>query len=140
MPHRNILLMALLTAGSVGAATLLLPLSPPTPRPSQVVWWLFLVILPLALASLIVIGATWAAMLCVVYGTVGLALDLATVISILGANGGSDVTLAVSLVSGSANSVLIVFGGRAFWAGFEERRPPGSRPPSPPFPSSSSRV
>jgi hypothetical protein len=140
MPHRTILLITLLTVGSVGAATILLPSSPPPPGPSQVIWWLFLVILPLALASLIVISATWAAMLCVVYGTVGLALDLATVISILGANVGLDFTLALSLISGSANFALIVFGGRAFWAGFEERRPPGSRPPSPPFPSSSSRA
>ena len=140
MPHRNSVLITLLTLGTVGAATLLLPLSPRTPGPSQVVWWLFLVILPLALASLIVMGVTWAAMVSVVYGTVGLALDLATVISILGGKGGSDFALALSIVSGSANSALIVFGGRAFWAGLEKRRPPGSRPPSPPYPSSSSRA
>jgi hypothetical protein len=130
--------MALLTLGSIGAATLLLPLSP-TPGRSQVLWWLFLVILPLALATMIVIGIAWAAMVCVIYGTIGLALDLATVISILSGRGGSELTLALSIVSGSANFALIVFGGRAFWAGLEQR-PPRSRPPSPPFPSSSSRA
>lgn len=140
MPHRNILLLTLLTLGSIGTATLLPGLSPPTPGRSQALWWLFLVILPLALAAMIVIGTTWAAMVCVIYGTAGLALDLATVISILGGRGGSEFTLALSIVSGSANFALIVFGGRAFWARLGERQPPGSRPPSPPFPSSSSRA
>ena len=103
-------------------------------------WWLFLVVLPVALATAIVVGWTWSAMVCVVYGTIGLALDVATVVSVLGGREGSDLTLFVSIVSGSANFVLIIFGGRAFWTLLEERRPPGSRPPSPPFPSSSSPV
>jgi hypothetical protein len=140
MPHRAILLITLLTLITVGATTLWLVLAPAASEAPQVMWWLFLVVLPVALATAILIGWTWAAMLCVVYGTIGLALDLATVVSVLGGREGSDLTLCLSIVSGSANGVLIIFGGRAFSSLLEERRPPGSRPPSPPFPSSSSPV
>jgi len=137
MPHRRVLLLALLTLATVGVATLLLVLSPAAPRAPHVLWWLFLVLLPLGLATVIFMRRGWAAMVCVAYGTIGLALDLATVVSILGGRDGSDLALALSLVSGSANFVMIVFGGRAFWADLERRGPQGSRPPNPPSPSSS---
>ena len=140
MPHRHILLLALLALGTVGATTVLLVLSSPGAEAPHVVWWLFLVIFPLVLMTIILMGRPWAAMVCVAYGTIGLALDLATVISVLGGREDSILTLALSSVSGSANFVLIVFGGRAFWAALEGQRPPESRPPSPPSPSSSSRV
>ena len=135
MPHRQILLVTLLTLATIGMATLLLVLSPAMPGAPHVMWWLFLVILPIALAMAILKEWAWATMACVVYGTIGLALDLATVVSILGGREGSDLTLALSVISGSANFVLIVFGGRAFWALLQDRRPQGSRPPSPPSPS-----
>src|SRR5262245_16179968 len=137
MPHRRVLLLTLLTLGTVGAATLLVVLSPASAGAPHVLWWLFLVLLPLGLATVIFTGRGWAAMLCVAYGTIGLALDLATVVSILGGHEGSDPALARSLVSGSANFVLIVFGGRAFWADLERRGLQGSRTPNPPSPSSS---
>jgi hypothetical protein len=138
MPDRRILLFTLLTLATVGVATLLLVLSPAIPGAPHFLWWLFLVILPLALAMAILMGWIWAPMGCVTYGTIGLALDLATVVSILGGHQGSDFTLALSVVSGSANFVLIVFGGRSFWTVLQERRPRGSRPPNPPSPSPSS--
>lgn len=132
--------MTLLTLTTVGGATLLLVLAPAASEAPHVMWWLFLAMVPVMLATAIVVGWTWSAMACVVYGTIGLALDVATVVSVLGGRGGSDLTLFLSIVSGSANFVLIIFGGRAFWTLLEERRPPGSRPPNPPFPSSSSPV
>jgi hypothetical protein len=138
MPHRQILLVTLLTIATVGVATLLLVLSPAAPGAPHFLWWLFLVLLPFALATAIVMGWAWTAMACVAYGTIGLALDLATVVSILGGHEGSDVSLALSVVSGSANFALILFGGRAFWSVLQELRPPGSRPPNPPSPSPSS--
>jgi hypothetical protein len=95
-------------------------------------------ILPLALGSAVWMGWTWAAMACVVYGTIGLALDLATVISILGGKGETVTMLALSGISGTLNLLLVVFGGRAFWNALQGLRPPGSRPPNPPSPSSSS--
>lgn len=137
MPHQRILIVTLLTTATVGVATVLLVLSPATPGAPHILWWLFLVMLPLALATAILMGQTWAAMACVAYGTIGLALDLATVVSILGGHEGTDVTLSLSVVSGSANFGLILFGGRAFWSALQELRPRGSRPPNPP-PSPSS--
>src|SRR5215831_18996486 len=138
MPHRPILLVTLLTITVVGIATLLLVFSPAIPRAPHVWWWLFLVLLPLGLASAIMLSWGWAAMACVVYGTIGLAVDLATVMSILGGREGSDLTLALCVVSGSANFALIVFGGRSFWMILQGPGPPGSRPPNPPSPLTSS--
>ena len=137
MPHQQILLVTLLTLAAVGLATLLL-VSPAMPGSPYVLWWLFLVLLPLGLAAAILLRWGWAAMASVAYGTIGLAVDLATVVSILGGREGSDLTLALSVVSGSANFALIVFGGRAFWTVLQGLRPPGSRPPNPPSPSPSS--
>jgi hypothetical protein len=83
-------------------------------------------------------GWAWAAMACVVYGTIGLALDLATVTSILSERGGTGTLLALSGLSGLFNLLLIVFGGRAFVRALQGPTPPGSRPPNPPSPFSSS--
>jgi len=132
--------MTLLTLTIVGGATLWLVLAPAASRAPHLLWWLFLVMFPMALATAIMIGWTWSAVVCVVYGTIGLALDLATVVSVLGGRSESDLTLGLSIVSGSANGALVIFGGRACSTLLEQRRPPGSRPPSPPFPSSSSPV
>lgn len=132
MPYRRILLVTLLTVAIIGVATLLLVFTPATPGAPRILWWLFLVILPLTLATGILMAGAWAAMACVVYGTIGLALDLATVVSILGGREGPDVTLALSVISGSANFALIVFGGRALWSVLQGPRPRGSRPPNPP--------
>ena len=134
MPHRNVLVVMLLTLASVGAATLLLVMQPAAPATPHAVWWLFLVLLPVVLIVMVLTGRAWAAMVCVAYGTIGLALDLATEVSIVGGQEGSDLTLALSIVSGSANFLLIVFAGRAFWAVLDGRQPPGFRPPSPPSP------
>ena len=90
MPHRQILLVTLLTLAAVGVATLLLVLSTAMPGSPHVLWWLFLVLLPLGLAAAILLGWGWATMAAVVYGTIGLAVDLATVVSILGGREGSD--------------------------------------------------
>jgi hypothetical protein len=140
MPHRQILLVTLLTLAAVGVATLLLVMSPAMPGSPHVLWWFFLVLLPLVLAAAILLGWGWAAMASVAYGTIGLAIDLATVVSILGGREGSDLTIALSVVNGSANFALIVFGGRAFWTVLQGLRPRGSRPPNPPSPSPSSRT
>ena len=130
MLHRNILLGMLLALVGVGMATLLLVIRPGAPATSHAVWWLFLVLLPFILIVMVLTGKAWAAMICVAYGTIGLALDLATVGSILGRQEGSDLTLGLSIVSGSANFLLIVLGGRASWAALEKQRPPGFHPPS----------
>jgi hypothetical protein len=115
MPYRQLLLLTLLTLAAVGVATMMLVL-PARPGALHAIWWVFLVILPLALATVVFMGWAWVAMACVAYGTIGLALDFATMVSILGGREGSDLTLAISVISGSANFLLIVIGGRAVWS------------------------
>jgi hypothetical protein len=123
MPHRHVLLVTLLTLATVGGATLLL--APPLTAAETLhfAWWFFLAVLPLVLAGVLLMGWAWAAMACVVYGTIGLALDLATAVSMLGGHERSVLTLALTVVSGSANFVLIVFGGRGFWTALQRPRP-----------------
>ncbi len=99
-------------------------------------WWIgFLVLLPVGLAILVWLKLRWAAMACVIYGTVGLALDLATTVQILTKDSDVFFPLMSSVVSGLVNFLLIVFGGRAFLDVTQAPRPLESRPPSPPFPS-----
>jgi len=123
MPHRHVLLVTLLTLATVGGATLLL--APPLTAAETLhfAWWFFLVVLPLVLASVLLMGWAWAAMACVVYGTIGLALDLATAVSMLAGHERSVLTLALTVVSGSANFAMIVFGGREFWTALQRPRP-----------------
>jgi hypothetical protein len=105
----------------------------------RVGWMLYLIAFPITLAGLVWIGWTWTSMTCVIYGTVGLALDLATVTSILGGQGKTGALFLISAMSGTVNFLLILFGGRAFLHSFQGTALPESRPPSPPSPSSSAR-
>jgi peptidoglycan/LPS O-acetylase OafA/YrhL len=98
-------------------------------------WWIgFLVLMPLGLAMLVWRKIRWAAMACVIYGTVGLALDLATTVQILTKDSEVFLPLLNSLVSGLLNFLLIVFGGRSFLDLTQAPLPLESRPPNPPSP------
>ena len=121
----------------IGATTT--QLVPAATEAGRIGWMLYLLVFPLTLASLVWMGWTWTAMACVIYGTVGLALDLATVTSILGGKGETDTLFLFSVMSGIVNFSLILFGARAFLHSFQETALPLSRPPSPPSPSSSAR-
>ena len=121
----------------IGATTT--QLIPAATEAGRIGWMLYLLAFPIALAGLVRIGWTWTAMACVIYGTVGLALDLATVTSILGGKGEPGALFLFSAMSGIVNFLLILFGGRAFLHSFQETALPGSHPPSPPSPSSSAR-
>jgi hypothetical protein len=114
-------------------------LIPATTGAGRVGWMLYLIAFPITLAGLVWIGWTWTSMTCVIYGTVGLALDLATVTSILGGQGETGALFLLSAMSGTVNFLLILFGGRAFLHSFQGTALPESRPPSPPSPSSSAR-
>ena len=99
-------------------------------------WWIgFLLLTPVGLAVLIWLKLRWAAMACVMYGTVGLALDLATTVQILTKDSDVLVPLMSSVVSGLFNFLLIVFGGRSFLDVTQAPLPRASRPPNPPSPS-----
>ena len=96
-------------------------------------WWIgFLVLTPLCLALLVWRGFWWAAMGCVMYGTVGLALDLATTIQILTKDPEAGLSFLNNLISGCLNFLLIMFGGRSFLDVTQAPTPQEPRPPSPP--------
>jgi len=121
----------------IGANTI--QLLPAATEAGRMGWMLYLLAFPIALAGLVRIGWSWTAMACVIYGTVGLALDLATITGILGGHGETDTLLLFSAMSGIVNFLLILFGGYAFLHSFQGAALPVSRPPSPPSPSSSAR-
>ncbi len=103
----------------------------------HIAWGIVLIAIPLMLSLLIWLIWGWTTMACVIYGTIGLALDLSTMTSIMGGSAGETSKLALSGISGFLNLALIVFGGRAFVQSLQRVGHRGCRPPSPPFPSSS---
>jgi hypothetical protein len=137
MRHTWVLIGLLAGLCLIGASTTqLIPAATDTGR---IGWMLYLIACPVALAALIWMGWTWTAMACVIYGTVGLALDLATVTSILSGKSETGTLLLFSAMSGIVNFLLILFGGRAFLHSSLGTALPESRPPSPPSPSSSAK-
>ena len=137
MRHTWILIALLAGLCLIGATTT--QLVPGLTETGRIGWMLYLLVSPLILAGLVWMGWTWTAMACVIYGTVGLALDLATVTSILSGQGETGALFFFSVTSGVMNFLLILFGARAFLHSFQETALPVSRPPSPPSPSSSAR-
>ena len=103
--------------------------------PTQAWWVGFLMLMPLGLSILVWLELRWAAMACVIYATVGLALDLATMVQILTKDTDMFAQLISSLVSGLLNFLLIVFGGRSSLDLPLAPPPRESRPPSPPHAS-----
>jgi uncharacterized protein involved in response to NO len=78
-------------------------------------WWIsFFSLLPFCLGLLVWRGFRWAVMACVMYGTVGLAMDVATVVQILSKDSDGMLILLSSLISGGLNFLVILFGGRSF--------------------------
>lgn len=113
MPLRVILAMALL--GLAMTAAWLPPTDSPrlaTSPTGQVAWTTFLFALPILLAASTLAGIRWASMLTVMYGTIGLALDLSTLIQLRGDSTGP--VFLLSGISGLLNGLVIVLGGVLF--------------------------
>ena len=102
----------------------------------QLVWYGFLYGIPLMLAGLLLAGYRWALMAGVIYGTIGLALDIATAVQDVTGLAPQPAALALSGATGLINFLLIVLGGREFLHVEPAPTPPGGRPPSPRPPSS----
>lgn len=100
-------------------------------------WLLFLYGLPLVLIGCLLASQRWALMAAVMYGTVGLALDISTIVQGLTKPHVPQTILAVSGVTGLLNFLLIVFGGKSFLNVMNASSPPESPRPNPPPPSSS---
>lgn len=95
----------------------------------------FFVLIPFGLALLIWFQFRWAPMVCVFYATIGLAMDIATIVQVLAEDSEGVASMMASGVSGLFYFCLIVFGGRSFLDVDQGPMPLEPRPPSPPFPS-----
>jgi hypothetical protein len=127
MPNR--IAMALLAGLILAAATHDGPRSPG--------WRLFLYGLPLALIGCRPAGQRWALMVAVMYDTVGLALDISTIVQGVTKADVPPMTTVMNGVTGSLNVLLIVFGGKGLLHFTGPSSLPEFRHPNPPSPSSS---
>jgi hypothetical protein len=92
----------------------------------------FFILIPLGLALLIWLQFRWVSVVCVFYATVGLAMDVATIVQTPAKDSEGIVSMVGSGISGLFYFCLIVFGGRSFLGVSQGPTPPESRPPSPP--------
>ena len=83
----------------------------------------------LLVGGLLVIRQQWIAMVTVMYSTVALALDVATIVQEASQPAPRSVVLALTLVSSLLNLLIMIFGGRcALTVGSDERPPAGRHP------------
>jgi hypothetical protein len=80
----------------------------------QLAWDGFLFWMPLILAGLLFSRARWVLMASVMYGTIGLALDISTLVQTLTHSDFQSRLVMMSIASGLLNFLLIVLGGRGF--------------------------
>ena len=100
-------------------------------------WMLFLYGLPFALIGCLLAKQRWALMAAVMYGTVGLALDISTLVQGLTKPDVPQMVTVMSGATGVLNFLLIVFGGKSFLHVMNVSSLPESPRPNPPSPSSS---
>jgi len=130
-------MISLIGLTAVGMATLFLVGQPDQAEPGRFLVG-FLIGLPLFLLVAVRLGYRWAMMASVIYGTVGLALDLSTMVQLITKDQPTVAMLTANGFSGLLNFLVIAFGGRAFLdVPPQAPPPPGSRPPNPPLPASS---
>ncbi len=130
------LMISLIGLTAVGMATLFLVGQPDQAEPGRLLVG-FLIGMPVFLLVAVRLGYRWATMAAVIYGTVGLALDLSTIVQLITKDQPTVASLTANGFSGLLNFLVIAFGGRAFLDVSQAPPPPGSRPPNPPFPASS---
>jgi hypothetical protein len=102
----------------------------------QIAWNGFLFGIPIVLAAFLVTKARWALMAAVMYGTIGLALDISTVVQELTKADGQPTVLVLSGITGVLNFLLIAIGGSGFLDVLRPESPPVGRAPNPQSPSS----
>lgn len=109
-------LILMLLAGG-GAVLQILDFTEPAAHGLRVfVWNGFLFGIPLVLAGFLLANMRWALMAGVIYGTIGLALDISTLVhEVIGDHARYGV-LVLTLGTGLLNFLLIVLGGRGFLA------------------------
>ncbi|MEQ1794990.1 MAG: hypothetical protein ABL970_12450 [Nitrospira sp.] len=107
------LMICLIGLTAVGMASLFLVGQPGQTEPSHFLVG-FLIGIPVFLLVAVRLGFRWATMASVIYGTIGLALDLSTIVQLITKDQPTVATLAASGFSGLLNFLVIAFGGRAF--------------------------
>ncbi len=126
-----LLLIVLLGIGSVQLATI------GTDSPAHTILWTSVLFgLPVLIACVLT-RQRWALMGAVMYGTIGLALDISTVVQGLTKPDVPQMVATLSGITGTLNFLVIIFGGKEFLTIGEPSSPPESPRPSPPSPSSS---
>jgi hypothetical protein len=138
MPH-NPLLILLLSTFVVEAGFLFLENG--SSFTQGLAWEIsFFALIPLGLSLLVWLQFRWSTAVCVFYATIGLAIDVATMVQALSTDTDAVASIVASLVSGLFYFCLILFGWQSFLAVDQGLMPPKFRPPNPPSPSSSERV
>lgn len=111
-----------------------------TPAPADqaqlalAMWNMFLFGIPTLLIGALLARQRWALMAAVIYGTVGLALDISTLVYVLTHEMGGRVYGSAVGLSGLLNFLLIAFGGKGFLSVIDSGTLPKGRPPSHPSP------
>ncbi len=91
----------------------------------------------LLVGGLVVIRQQWIVMVAVMYSTVALALDLATIVQEASQPAPGPVVLALTLASSLLNFLIMIFGGRCALTVRPDERPPAGRLPNLQSPASS---
>ena len=108
-------MMATLCLGLFVSAVALDTLQPPKTFASELrqgIWYGFQFGLPLIIGGICLIGKRWSAMVGVLYGTIGLALDIATFVQSMTSGTDSLHFVGLILLTALFNFLLVVIGGR----------------------------
>jgi hypothetical protein len=93
----------------------------------------FFILMPLGLSLLVWLQFRWSAAVCVFYATVGLAIDIATMVQVSStASSDALAPMVATIISGLFYFCLILFGWQSFLAMDQGLMPPKFRPPNPP--------
>jgi len=107
--------MAMLCVGLFAGAMALQSLQStgdPTAQSGSVIWNAFQFWMPLLVGALCLTGKRWAFMTAVIYGTIGLALDISTAVQSVTNEFDSAAFIVVIFTTALLNFLLITFGGK----------------------------
>jgi hypothetical protein len=98
-----------------------------------VIWKVgFFILAPLGLSLLVWLQCRWSAAVCVFYATIGLAIDIATMVQTLSTDFTAVAPMMASIISGLFYFCLILFGWQSFLAVDQGLMPQKLHPPNPP--------
>ncbi len=111
--------MALLCFGLFAGAMALHSLQStedPASQPESILWNIFQFGMPILVGAFCLTGKRWALMVAVMYGTVGLALDISTTVQSVTNEFDSAAFMVLILTTGLLNFLLIAFGGKGVFS------------------------